>query len=347
LCANRDGYGSPFLEENTLVKPGKVESGVGLLILFILCGIGAGVTIKQSRYDPNIFKVALSKDTPSSQTPDVAGTTPDLKEYLPEGMATLTPVETFGPETLSEKIDGKAELYLAAGFLSLRCQRFVEVGKPDRWLEFFVYDMGTMRNAYSVFSTQRRSDAQDATFTQFAYQTANAVFFLHGQYYLEVIAASDQMAETVLAVGDHFVRKNPQDTQDMAEVALFPKASLIPDSIALLAENVFGFSGLNNTFIARYALSDSELTAFLSHRQTFQEARDVALAYHQFLVENGGDEVAMDSVIPEARLVKIFDTFELVFVQGSYLAGVHEAESKELAEELALNLKNALAEAAP
>ena len=36
----------------------------------------------------------------------------------------------------------------------------------------------------------------------------------------------------------------------------------------------------------------------------------------------------MDVAIPEARLVKIFDIFELVFVHGSILAGVHEAKGR-------------------
>jgi hypothetical protein len=329
------------------VKPGKIETRVGFLILLVLCGIAAGIAIKQTRYDESIFTIALSKDAPSSSMPEAAGTTPDLQEYLPAGMVSMTPMETFGPETLSEKIDGKAELYLSAGFLNLRCQRFAEAGKPDRWLELYVYDMGSTRNAYSVFSTQRRADAGDATFVEFAYQTANALFFLHGRHYVEVIAASDRMAEILLAVGENFTRENPEDTEAMSEVALFPKASLVPDSIALLAENVFGFSGLNNTFIAHYTLSGTELTAFLSPRQSDREARGAAMAYHQFLLENGGVEAAMTAAIPEARLVRIFDTFELFFVHGIYLAGVHEAESKELAEELASNLRKTLVEATP
>ena len=328
------------------MKPGRVETGVGFLILLILVGIAGGVAIKQSRYDDSIFRVALSKDASSAETPGPAGATSDLQEYLPEGMMILTPVETFGPENLSEKIDGKAELYLSAGFLSLSSQRFAEAGKADRWLEVFVYDMGSTRNAFSVYSTQRRADAEDAAFTQFAYRTANALFFVQGQYYVEVIAASEQMAEAMLAIGQNFIRKNPTSTEAINEFALFPKASLVPDSIALLAENVFGFSDLNNTFVAHYRFGETELTAFISQRQSAQEAQDLASAYHQFLVENGGADVPMDAAIPDAQLVKLFDTFELVFAQGSFLAGIHEAESKDLAEQLALQLKSALAEAA-
>jgi hypothetical protein len=326
------------------VKSGKAESYIGFFILLLLSIIAAGILMKQSHYDVGMFAVALSKDASPLQTTDPDNSTSDLQGYLPAGMMLLTPVEIFGSDSLSEKIDGKAELYLSAGFLSLRCQRFAESGKPDTWLEVFVYDMGSMRNAFSVFSTQRRADAQDVDFTQFAYRTTNALFFLQGQYYVEVIAASDQMAERMLAIAQNFVRENPFTTESEAlgEAALFPKTSLVPGSIALLAENVFGFSNLDNTFVAHYTVLDNELTAFLSRRQTAQEAKALALAYHQFLVENGGADASMNVAIPDARLVKIFDTFELIFVHGNFLAGVHEAENKDLAEQLASDLNNAL-----
>jgi hypothetical protein len=326
------------------VEPGKAESYIGFFILLVLFVIAGGILMKQSRYDAGMFAVVLSKDASPSKTSDSAGSTRNLQNYLPPGMVVLSPVETFGPESLSEKIDGKAELYLSAGFLSLSCQRFAEEGRPDIWLEIFVYDMGSMRNAFSVFSTQRRANAQDADFTRFAYRTTNALFFLKGQYYVEVVAASDQVAEAIIAIGQNFVRDNPSstDSDEVDEASLFPNASLVPGSVSLLAENAFGFSSLDSIFIAHYTVSDSELTAFLSRRQTTQEAKDLALAYHEFLLENGGVDVAANLAIPEARLVKIFETFELIFVQRNFLAGVHEAENRDLAEQLALDLNSAL-----
>jgi len=261
-------------------------------------------------------------------------------------MAVLAPREVFGPENLSEKIDGKAELYLSAGFLGLRSQRFAEAGKPEHWLELFVYDMGNRRNAFSVFRTQRRADAREAAFSSFAYQTENALFFQQGQYYVEIIAASAQMAEEMVAIAERFIREHPAGADGMSEVALFPRDALVPGSIALLAENVFGFDRLNNTFVARYNLSGTELTAFLAHRESAQEAQELATAYHQFLLENGGGNAALEVTIPDAYLLQVFDTFELVFVHENYLAGVHEADSRALAEELALSLKKALAGAA-
>jgi hypothetical protein len=47
--------------------------------------------------------------------------------------------------------------------------------------------------------------------------------------------------------------------------------------------------------------------------------------------------------IPGAKLVEIMDTFELVFSKGVMLAGVHGAENRKTAEELAFMLKQNLA----
>jgi hypothetical protein len=150
------------------------------------------------------------------------------------------------------------------------------------------------------------------------------------------------MADAMLATGEKIVRSNPSGTEVMNEIAIFPKPSLVPESIALLTENVFGFNGLNNTFIAHYSLAGTEVTAFLSQRNSPQEAKELASGYHQMLVENGGVDTAMAAPIPDAWLVEILGTYELVFVHGNFIAGVHEAESKDVAEQLASALKNSL-----
>lgn len=327
------------------MKPQKVEAYVGFLILFLLVVIAVGVLVKQSRYDEALFSAALSRNLPSPDHHDPADSAQDLRDYLPDGLVVLTPGEWFGPENLSDKINGKAELYLSSGFLGLRTQRFAEAGNAERWLELFVYDMGSQQNAFSVYSTQRRADAEDATFAQSAYHTENALFFQQGQFYVEIIGASNQMAERMLAIGENFTRKHPTGADRINELALFPETSLVPGSIALLAENVFGFDRLSQTFAGRYRFAETELTAFLAPHASVAEAREMASAYHEFLVANGGEDVGLAVPIPDAWVVKVFDTFEVVFIHDSYLAGVHEAERKDLAEELALNLKKALSQA--
>jgi hypothetical protein len=176
-------------------KPTRNETYVGYGLLLVLIVLAIGVFLTQFRYNPAVL-------VGSAPTGDrVVRPSVDLREMsladLAEGMVSLSPPEVFGPENLSDKIDGKAELYLSAGFLKLLCQRLADTADPNSWMEIFVYDMGTLRRAFAVYSVQRRADSEKADVTDFAYKTENALFFAHGRYYVEVIAAAvtEMMAE--------------------------------------------------------------------------------------------------------------------------------------------------------
>ncbi|MCK8600848.1 DUF6599 family protein [Desulfoferrobacter suflitae] len=322
------------------VQPEKTETLVGMAILALLVVIAAGILMRQSRYDPQWFTMSRSEH----EIPQAAGELSHLQELLPDGWVPLTPLETFSPENLSDKINGKAELYLAAGFQKLESQRFKRSDQDDSWLELFVFDMGSTRNAFAVFSTQRRTGSTPVDLTRHAYQTENALFFVHGRDYVEVIAAEEGLADEMLAIGRNFVERKPVQSDELSEQSLFPRKNLNAESIALLASDAFGFSRLNNIFTAKYNIAGQEMRAFLSVRPSGADAQQLAEAYHAFLLENGGSDVDSGTNLPEIKLIEIFDLYELIFVHGRVLAGVHEAESKDAALELGLTLYRELQE---
>jgi hypothetical protein len=323
-------------------QPTKNETYVGFGILLVLAGIAIGVSIKQFHYNPAIF-VGSAPKAVNSATP-TADLSEDILTDVAQGMVPLSPPEIFGPDNLSNKINGKAELYLSAGFLRLLCQRLAETGDPNSWMEVFVYDMGTIRRAFAVYSIQRRLDAENVDVTQFAYRTENALFFAHGRYYVELIAAvtTEKMAEEMRSFANDFIRKTGFHAEGIEELALFPREGLDEDGITLLISDAFGFDRFDNVFTANYALEDTELTAFLSVRKDLSEASELLAAYHTFLIANGGVDVKPGMEIPGAKLVKILDTFELIFGHGRILAGVHAAEDKGQAEKLAVALMGKL-----
>ncbi len=90
-----------------------------LAILIILTAIGGGIFLTQFDFNPSIlptdfFLPAGEKDKVPSLSPTAKSIIP-----LPPGMVPLTSPEIFDPQTLSDKINGKAELYLSAGFVGL------------------------------------------------------------------------------------------------------------------------------------------------------------------------------------------------------------------------------------
>jgi hypothetical protein len=322
----------------------KTETFIGYGILLLLAIIASAIFLKQFNFNSAILKPGASPAESPTQLSLIRSASPNLIQYAPDGLNPLSPAETFGPETLSEKINGKAELYLSAGFVHLSTQRFAAKEEPEAWLETFIYHMGSIRNSFAVYSQQRRFEAENLDLSDFAYKTENALYFVHGPFYVEIISsvAQEEMLELMLTFGENLVQKTVVGHERIYELRLFPPEYLDKESISLLPSDGFGFERFDSIFTARYTIADTELTAFLSKRRSQAEATDLVAAYASFLLANGGSEVKLSLDIFGARLVQIMDTFELFFSQANMLAGVHGAESKEKAEQLGLMLQKNL-----
>ena len=322
------------------------QTFLSMVVLSILMVIAVSIFITQFRFNPgvlqkNAFLPEPNKKQPSSPLAPNASFVP-----LPEGVQPLTSTETFDARNLSDKIDGKAELYLSAGFTRLVSQRFRDERETDLWMEAFVYDMGNSQNAFSVFSAQRREDAETLDLTQHAYRTPNALFLTHGRYYLEIIASkvSGQVLKPAIKMAETFIHNTPVEVSIVNETALFPKQEMVKNSIVLISSNAFGYDGFDKIYTAEYEVEDSRLTAYLSHRKTPEEAKKMASAYWQFLLAYGGQNIEEKLSIKDARLIKILDTFEIVFSHGSYLAGIREAATENQVKTLAIRLYHRIRE---
>ncbi len=323
----------------------KTETYIGYGILLLLGIIAGAIFVEQSDYNSAILKPGASQAESRTQLSPLTSSSPKLIQYVPDGLNPLSLAETFGPQTLSDKINGKAELYLSAGFVHLSTQRFAAKEDPGAWLEIFVYHMGSIRNSFAVYSLQRRFEAENLDLSEFAYNTENALYFVHGPYYVEIISsvAQEGMLDLMLSFGENLVKRTAVGHERIDELRLFPSKYLDKESISLLPSDGFGFERFDSIFTARYTIADTEITAFLSKRRSQAEATDLVAAYASFLLANGGSELKLSLDIFGARLVQIMDTFELFFSQANMLAGVHGAESKEKAEQLGLMLKKNLA----
>ena len=108
------------------------QTGLSLSLLALIAIVAAGVLYTQSDFHPAVVQwqqmtAGGEESQPSDQT-----TTRRTIVPLPEQLSVLTPAEMFDPQSLSDKINGKAELYLASGFERLDSQRFSREGQTDR-----------------------------------------------------------------------------------------------------------------------------------------------------------------------------------------------------------------------
>ena len=322
------------------------QTFLSVIILAILLVIGMGIFLIQYRINPAVLQPGSILPPAQNASTSLPPTPVEPILQLPPGWVAFTPSETFDSQNLSDKIDGKAELYLSAGFNRLNSQRLKGEQTDGIWFEVFVYDMGTGQNAFSVFSAQRREDAEPLDLAKYSYKTSNAIFFAHGPYYVEIIAsdASEQIMIPMKTLAENFINETRTDTITIAEEQLFPEKNKVANSTSLIASDAFGYERLNQIYTAEYTLDGDKLMAYLSDRGSSEEAKKLAAAYGDFLVSFGGNSIDANLPVTGALLVEILDTYEIIFSCGPYIAGVREAANLEEAKILAIQLFNNIKE---
>ncbi|UCE42124.1 MAG: hypothetical protein JSV17_03895, partial [Candidatus Aminicenantes bacterium] len=78
-----------------------------------------------------------------------------LARLAPEGWAIYDQVSQFTADNLYERINGRAELYLAYDVRSLTTATYEDKTDIGRFVEISVFDMGTPTNAFGIFSVER------------------------------------------------------------------------------------------------------------------------------------------------------------------------------------------------
>jgi len=360
-----------------------------LLVLALLCAIAAYLLVQQPRLSPAV-EVSLRAPAPKaaggtaavspggapgeSSAPG-AGTlaTPaaalagkaSLASLLPDaapGSKALAAAEAFTPATLSDKIDGKAEMYLSAGFVAMACRSYQAQGSPPARVEVYLYRMKSVDAAFAVFSGQRRPGSAQSPLAKNGYLTENALFLTSGPDYLEVIGdraglrpALEALAKAVLAglepaatpgatpggtpVAASGAASGAKPAAELQPLDLLPTAGLKADTLRLAVADAFGCQGLTNIYTAEYDASRSGAAALLSRRKNPAEAIAQLKLYQRFLMDNGFVLQAAPGA-PTGAVVLALEGIgvEILFTRGPWLAGVHEAPTLAAALKLAAEL---------
>ena len=376
--------------------PGSGQRRAAWTVLACLAAVACWLGLTQSRFNPAVL-VALS---PPPLTGSMAGkmaaagpaqgvqgralATAAPLEALPD-VTPASPVESYDPATLSDRIDGKAELYLAANFKEMSCRAFLLPNGAH--VDASVYAQAAPKDAFAVLSAQRRPGSRPLPLAPDAYATENALYFTRANHYVELVADRadaatmadlERLAAALYAAlpdGSAAVAASPTQTPApmpaagpaappvpgptplaapavppvVDEKTLFPTAGLTADSLRLAAADAMGMAGFSNVYTAEYTLPAGSATALLAWRDAQATATAEARAFADFLTQNGYAAAPLPPhapPLPAGAVLLVADgSYEILWTRGRMLAGVHDATSRQAALELARELDAGLAKA--
>lgn len=263
-------------------------------------------------------------------------------------VATLTPrgwkihdkVMWFTPENLYEKIDGRAEFYLAYDIIGMYFVSFEKGSDSGIFIDISIYDMGTPTNAFGVFSAERPLGSPQLKLGRDAYRSGTDYYIWKGRYYVQLIAPDDSVEIQQCAMD--MAKELTESLQDLNEpvwgLTALPKTNLVPQSVRYYLVDAMGLDFMRNTYIARYHRGQTEVAVFLSRQDSVESAQATVAGFieHANLYGKQVKPLTVDGI--ELMVCDMGEINDIVFQKGLLVAGVTEVEDQQAGVQAAIDL---------
>jgi hypothetical protein len=336
------------------------EKGIGFIILVLLVAIAVFIQKKGETFDPSLYAIdnaalessmnrpapsheevspapvshedAGGYDSHSQENGNVLAQTERKKAILEDLSAfpdfqSLGDSEYYNPDTLYEKINGRAPAYLGFNFQALECRSFSIDAAPEQFIDVFIFSMDTPVNAFGIFSMEREAGATPVDFVKQGYRSEMGFFYRQGNAYVQVIASD--ISEVVLRAAEEFsksvARLLDADDTGVEAASILPTDRMVAGSLSYIQENAYGLALFNNVFEAHYEVDDQEFS-FFAMMSDAADAREAYESARQFFQDYG--TVSDEAPIKGSSFFvgESFGLYSVIYLNGDELGGVMNAD---------------------
>ena len=263
-----------------------------------------------------------------------------VTNLTPRGWRIHDKVMWFTPENLYQHIDGRAEFYLAYDIIGMCFVSFEKSNDSGIFIDISIYDMGTPTNAFGVFSTQRPEGSPQLKLGRDAYRSGTDYNIWKGQYYVQIIAPADsvELQQTTMDMAQELTKSLADSKEAVWGLTALPKANLVAQSVRYYLVDAMGLDFMQNTYMAQYHRGETEVTVFLSQRDSVKSAE---VAVDRFIEHANlyGEEVNLHTVDGiELVCCDMGEINDIVFQKGCLVAGATEVEDQKVGVQAAIEL---------
>ena len=263
-----------------------------------------------------------------------------VTNLTPRGWKIHDKVMWFTPENLYQHIDGRAEFYLAYDIIGMCFVSFEKSSDRGIFIDISIYDMGTPTNAFGVFSIERPQGSPQLKLGRDAYRSGTDYYIWKGRYYVQIIVANDSIGLQQIAM--NMAKKLTASLHDSNEpvwgLTALPKANLVPQSVRYYLVDAMALDFMQNTYMARYHRGETEVTVFLSQRDSVGSARATVDRFieHADLYGKEANLLTVNDI--ELVSCDMGEINDIVFQKGRLVAGVTEVEDQNVGLQAAIDL---------
>ncbi len=289
-----------------------------------------------------VFACSDRKPSPSvSEATSEPGTLSDLMAQItPEGWTLYDQVDLFTAENLYERINGRAELYLAYNVVNMATVTYEDKTDSGRFVELSVFDMGDPTNAFGIFSVERFQGEPPLELGRSSYRSDANVYVWKGKFYIAVVTSdiTEEFQQRSLDIADKVTEFLSDSGEPVWGLITLPQDQLIHDSVQYFKVDAMGLDFMTNVYTAEYRHGETTVKAFLSQQADSDAALGLVEQYASFSREYGRDYTRMTKDGVEYIVCDMGGSFDVIFSRSQLVFGVISVKDRETAIKLASDL---------
>jgi hypothetical protein len=194
----------------------------------------------------------------------------DMEELLPlvscgDGWKINGKPAFYDRETLSDRINGEAELYLPYGFDRMAAARYASLKNPDAGMDVEIYRMGTLLDAFGMFANYRQKEGRVLTVGADSNLSGSQLYLYQDRHFVHIqVTGSGDADPAVLADCARVVASRlPGKKTRPLELSVFDRPEFTMGTVRYLPQSLLGYDFLNKGFMTDAVLNGANLQIFL------------------------------------------------------------------------------------
>ncbi|MEI8173797.1 MAG: DUF6599 family protein [Deltaproteobacteria bacterium] len=255
-------------------------------------------------------------------------------------------VTLYNADTLFDHINGEAELYFPYGFDMLATATYLNKKNPDVWVVVDVYRMGSLLDAFGIYSNYRKADAAEAVIGTEGLVSSSQLMFYQDRYFvrIQITGATSLEQELFVACGRTVSRNLPPNTGRPRELeVLVGIPGVVTKSERYLAQSLLGYAFFRRGMIADAMLGGERVQVFVVFENSPDAARKAFDDYRSYLKAEG-QEMNVTGTTDRTSLIAVDPLYRGVFVEqsGPYLIGAIRMKEASAAKPIVEQLRERL-----
>jgi len=204
----------------------------------------------------------------------------------------------YDRETLSDRIDGEAELYFPYGFERMAAARYDSERNPAFGIDVEIYRMGSLLDAFGMYANYRQKEGSTLGVGAESNFSTSQLFFYQGRLFVHIqVTGTDDAGAALAECGRTVASRLPGGKNGPPELSALDRPEVVKGSERYLPQSLLGYDFLNRGIIADAVVEGTNLQVFLLLGTTSESASTAFERYrsqlHRRNIEPGGKDVEL------------------------------------------------------